>query len=235
MNNKITPKVLLVEDETTLSMIIKDTLSDEGYEVICASNGIEGVEHFIIHHPQIVIADVMMPEMDGFDMVKKIRQLDLSTPILFLTARSSIEDLVFGFNLGANDYLKKPFKMIELVMRIRALTNRIMSNQSDGSLFSIGEYGLNITSQTLSFKNQNEELSYLETEILKRMCVNRNNIVEIKDILNELWNDDSYYNRNSLHVFIHKLRKKLSKDTSIKIINIRGIGYKLTTTDLSLK
>lgn len=229
MNNKITPKILLVEDETTLSMIIKDTLDDEGYEVICAFNGIEGVDNFLVHHPQIVIADVMMPEMDGFDMVKKIRQLDLSTPILFLTARSSIEDLVFGFNLGANDYLKKPFKMIELVMRIKALTNRVISNHSDGSLINIGEYSLNIANQTLSLNNQNEELSYLETEILKKLSINRNNIVEIKDILNDLWNDDSYYNRNSLHVFIHKLRRKLSEDPSIKIINIRGIGYKLTT------
>lgn len=229
MNNKITPKILLVEDETTLSMIIKDTLDDEGYDVICASNGIEGVENFIIHRPKIVIADVMMPEMDGFEMVKKIRQMDLYTPILFLTAKSSIEDLVFGFNLGANDYLKKPFKMLELVMRIKALTSRITSSQSGDSLFSIGEYMLNISSQTLCLKDKIEELSYLETEILKRLCVNNNNIVEIKDILNELWNDDSYYNRNSLHVFIYKLRKKLSNDSNIKIINIRGIGYKLTT------
>lgn len=228
MNDSKKPKVLLVEDETTLSMIIKDTLEDEGFEVIHAADGLKGFDTFFSWKPDVMITDVMMPGMDGFEMVKKLRKTDKSTPILFLTARSSLDDLVNGFNLGANDYLKKPFKMLELVMRVKALSNKIRQVETNDEVFAIGNYKLNFTAQTLLCGTNRQELSYLENEILKRLCINRNKIVEIKDILNELWNDDSQYNRNSLHVFIYKLRKRLSGDPRIKILNIRGIGYKLT-------
>lgn len=228
MNIQYKPKVLLVEDETTLSMIIKDTLEDEGFEIIYAPNGVEGLKSFISNAPDVVIADVMMPEMDGFEMVKKIRKSDATTPILFLTARSTLDDLVNGFNLGGNDYLKKPFKMLELVMRIKALTRRFVPMREIDEIYDIGEYQLNASAQILTRGEKKQDLSYLENEILKRLCVNQNKVVEIKDILNDLWNDDSYYNRNSLHVFIYKLRKRLSDDKRIKILNIRGIGYKLT-------
>lgn len=228
MNIQYKPKVLLVEDETTLSMIIKDTLEDEGFEIIYAPNGVEGLKSFISNAPDVVIADVMMPEMDGFEMVKKIRKSDATTPILFLTARSTLDDLVNGFNLGGNDYLKKPFKMLELVMRIKALTRRFVPMREIDEIYDIGEYQLNTSAQILMRGEKKQELSYLENEILRRLCVNQNKVVEIRDILNDLWNDDSYYNRNSLHVFIYKLRKKLSEDKKIKILNIRGIGYKLT-------
>lgn len=212
--NKYKPKVLLVEDE--------------GFELTQASNGIEGMNSFYAHKPDIIIADVMMPGMDGFEMVKKMRSSDRSTPILFLTARSSFDDLVFGFNLGANDYLKKPFKMLELVVRIKALVNRVMPSDASDEIFEIGDYVLNATTQMLTYLDKAQELSYLESEILKRLCIHKNNVVEITNILNDLWNDVSYYNRNSLHIFIHKLRRKLSEDNRIKILNIRGIGYKLT-------
>lgn len=228
MNTQYKPKVLLVEDETTLSMIIKDTLEDEGFEIIYAPNGVEGLKSFLSNTPDVVIADVMMPEMDGFEMVKKIRKSDATTPILFLTARSTLDDLVNGFNLGGNDYLKKPFKMLELVMRIKALTKRFVPMREIDEIYDIGEYRLNASAQILMQGEKRQELSYLENEILRRLCVNQNKVVEIKDILNDLWNDDSYYNRNSLHVFIYKLRKRLSDDKRIKILNIRGIGYKLT-------
>ncbi|MDR0750724.1 MAG: response regulator transcription factor [Tannerellaceae bacterium] len=220
-------KVLLVEDETTLSMIIRDTLEDEGFELTHAPDGLKGYDCFLSQKPDIVIADVMMPGMDGFEMVKKIRTVDKATPVLFLTARSTLDDLVHGFNLGANDYLKKPFKMLELVMRIKALTNRIVPANTGGEVFRIGEYQLNTTTQTLIHEKQSQELSYMENEILKHLCINQNQVVEIKDILYNLWNDDSCYNRNSLHVFIYKLRKRLSMDSRVKILNIRSIGYKL--------
>ncbi|MFA6334294.1 MAG: response regulator transcription factor [Bacteroidales bacterium] len=227
MNDNKKPRVLLVEDEITLSMIIKDTLEDEGFELTHVPDGIKGLNSFHAKKPDVIIADVMMPEMDGFEMVKKIRKVDRTTPILFLTARSTLDDLVNGFNLGANDYLKKPFKMLELVMRVKALVNRIMPMETNDEIFEIGDYQLNITTQILSYEGQRQELSHLENEILKHLCINRNKVVEIKDILYDLWNDDSYYNRNSLHVFIYKLRKLLAEDTRIKILNIRGIGYKL--------
>lgn len=227
MKKQNKPKVLLVEDETTLSMIIKDTLEDEGFEMIHASNGAEGLKLFASDAPDVVIADVMMPEMDGFEMVRKIRKSDVTTPVLFLTARSTLDDLVTGFNLGGNDYLKKPFKMLELVMRVKALTRRFAPMRGMDEVYDIGEYQLNVSSQILIRGEKKQELSYLENEILKRLCVNQNKVVEISDILKDLWNDDSYYNRNSLHVFIYKLRKRLSDDGRIKILNIRGIGYKL--------
>ncbi len=221
-------KVLLVEDEKTLAMIIKDTLEYEGFDVICAMNGVEGLKLYYTDSPDVIIADIMMPEMDGFEMVKQIRKDNQAIPILFLTARSSIEDLVHGFNLGGNDYLKKPFKMQELVVRVKALDNRSFpTKEEDGKKVRIGSLIFDTETQILAYKESALELSYMESEILKKLCTSQNKIVAINDILNDLWNDDSFYNRNSLHVFICKLRKKLSCDERIRIINIRGIGYKL--------
>lgn len=227
MNNKI--KVLLVEDEQTLAMIIKDTLDDEGFEVTLSIDGEKGLKSFLSDKPDIIVADVMMPHLDGFEMVSKIRQTDKITPILFLTARSAIKDVVEGFEIGANDYLKKPFNMQELIVRIKALVNRIQIREDKANVtdFEIGNYSFNTVSQILCFAGEKEELSHRESEILKRLCINLNNVVDTQNILIELWGDDSFFNTKSLHVFITKLRKKLSKDNKIKIINVRGIGYKL--------
>lgn len=222
-------KVLLVEDEPTLVMIIKDTLTEQGFEIITAENGIEGVRLFFEIRPDILVADVMMPELDGFGMVSKIRQTDKTTPILFLTARSTIKDIVEGFELGANDYLKKPFNMQELIVRIKALVGRtqIVQEKNSNTEFIIGRYRFNSISQTLYYEDTQKELSHRESEILKRLCINKNNVVETQSILLDLWGDDSFFNTKSLHVFITKLRHKFDKDESIKIVNVRGIGYKL--------
>lgn len=232
MKQNIPIKILLVEDEASLSMIISDTLQDEGFIVIQAMDGLKGLSSFQTDKPDLVIADVMMPNMDGFEMVKRIRKLDKETPVLFLTARSSLDDLVSGFELGANDYLKKPFKMLELVVRVKALVHRtVKQNLSDESVFQLGEYVFNATSQLLQRAGKAAELSHFENEILKQLCLNINQTVEIPELLIELWGDDSFYNRNSLHVFIYKLRKLLSADKCIKILNLRGIGYKLILED----
>jgi DNA-binding response OmpR family regulator len=201
-------KVLIVEDERTLSMIISDTLRDEGFDVVQAYDGNQGVSCLRVHRPDVIIADVMMPNMDGFEMVRQIRKSDKATPVLFLTARSSIDDLVTGFKIGANDYLKKPFKMQELIIRVKALVNRAMQSeeiQADKT-YEIGDFLFNPSAQTLNLNGNLKELSYMESEILKRLCTNIGNIVEIDGILFELWHDNTLYNRNSLHVFIHKLR-----------------------------
>lgn len=222
-------KVLLVEDEQTLAMIIKDTLTDQGFDITMGENGIEGLKLFFDVRPDILVADVMMPELDGFEMVNKIRQTDKKTPILFLTARSAIKDVVEGFELGANDYLKKPFNMQELIVRIKALVGRVQIVQGgkNTSEFTIGDYHFNAVTQILSYIGEQEELSHRESEILKRLCINKNNVVETQSILLDLWGDDSFFNTKSLHVFITRLRHKLNKDERIKIVNIRGIGYKL--------
>ncbi len=219
--------VLLVEDELTLAMIIKDTLEEQGFRITTASNGEEGLRTFFEQKPDVVVADVMMPRMDGFEMVRRIRQSDKVTPVLFLTARSAINDVVAGFELGANDYLKKPFGMQELIVRIKALMHKAFVEKEITTRYEIGNYQFNAVTQQLCFAGNCQELSHRESEILKRLCDNRNEVVNTQSILLELWGDDSFFNSRSLHVFITKLRHKLAKDNRIRIVNIRGIGYKL--------
>lgn len=225
--------VLLVEDEQTLAMIIKDTLEGQGFLIHTAADGEEGLRLFFEIHPDVVVADIMMPRMDGFEMVRRIRQSDRRTPVLFLTARSAVNDVVEGFELGANDYLKKPFGMQELIIRIKALMGRACTYTTAEveapSLYPIGSYQLDIRRQLLLHEGSQQELSHRETEILRRLCQNRNCVVNMRDILLDLWGDDSFFNQRSLHVFITKLRHKLAKDENIRIINVRGIGYKLIT------
>ena len=219
--------VLLVEDERTLSMIIKDTLEEQGFLISTAYNGEEGLRTFHTEHPEIVVADVMMPRMDGFEMVRRIRQTNHTTPVLFLTARSGINDVVEGFELGANDYLKKPFSMQELIIRIKALLHKAFVNKEQTSIFEIGNYLFHAVSQQLTYAGISQELSHRESEILRRLCEHQNEVVSTQSILLELWGDDSFFNSRSLHVFITKLRHKLSKDERIRIVNVRGFGYKL--------
>lgn len=226
-------KVLLVEDEATLAMIIKDTLEIEGFEVATAEDGQVGLTMMPQFKPDVLVADIMMPQMDGFEMVRRIRLHDRHTPVLFLSARSAIDDVVEGFELGADDYLKKPFSMKELVVRLRALVQRASLHQPQSesaptpSLISIGQFSLNPVTQQLARYGQAEELSNRESEILRLLASRENDVVTTKEILLSLWGDDSPYNAKSLQVFITKLRHRLSKDDSIRILNVRGIGYKL--------
>lgn len=224
--------VLLVEDEETLALIIKDTLEGQGFAIRLAENGEEGIEKFFGQKPDVVVADVMMPRMDGFEMVRRIRRQDKQTPVLFLTARSATSDVVEGFELGGNDYLKKPFGMQELIVRIKALLGRASNysapeKQTSVTEFEIGRYRFNAITQRLSYLGNETELSYRESEILRRLCENRNEVTLMQDILIELWGNDTFFNQRSLHVFITKLRHKLSRDERIRIVNVRGIGYKL--------
>lgn len=231
--------VLLVEDEETLVLIIKDTLEGQNFTIHTATNGEEGLRMFFDLRPDVLVADVMMPRMDGFEMVRRIRQTDKRTPVLFLTARSTINDVVEGFELGANDYLKKPFSIQELIIRIKALVGRAFTftdeKPKETTSFEFGDYRFNSISQRLTYVgrvvsthvNTEIELSHRESEILKRLCENRNQVVNTQNVLLDLWGDDSFFNSRSLHVFITKLRHKLSQDDRIRIVNVRGIGYKL--------
>ena len=209
-------RVLLVEDESTLAMIIKDTLDGEEFEVILAANGEEGLSRYREAKPDIIVTDIMMPKIDGFTMVRHIRKTDRQIPVLFLSARSAANDVVEGFELGGNDYLKKPFGMAELIIRIKALLNKISVRKEESSNFTLGQYTFDSITQTLQYCGEKQLL-----------CENKDHVLPMKDVLLELWGDDSFFNARSLHVFITKLRHKLSKDESIKILNVRGIGYKL--------
>ena len=221
--------VLLVEDEQTLAMIIKDTLEESDFLIHLATDGEEGLRMFFDIRPDVLVADVMMPRMDGFEMVRRIRQTDKQTPVLFLTARSAINDVVEGFELGANDYLKKPFGMQELIIRIKALAGKAFAVKEKETVtcFEIGDYYFDAVKQVLTHSGVKQELSHREAEILKRLCENKNEVVNTQNVLLDLWGDDSFFNSRSLHVFITKLRHKLSKDERIRIVNVRGIGYKL--------
>ena len=230
MNNL---RVLLVEDETTLAMIIKDTLDAQGFEITIAADGEEGLKLFKESKPDVVVTDVMMPKIDGFEMVRRIRKTEVITPVLFLTGRSAINDVVKGFELGANDYLKKPFGMQELIVRIKALAKLTSLYQTINHSIDlnkeipIGQYLLNTKTEKLIYDSISQELSHRETEILRMLAENKDAVVETKDILLQLWGDNSFFNTRSLQVFITKLRHKLSKDNNIRIINVRGVGYKL--------
>lgn len=238
--NKI--KVLLVEDEQSLAMILSDTLAAQGFEMRTAGDGEEGLRMFEEQKPDVLVADVMMPKMDGFEMVRRIRKTDKHTPVLFLTARSAVNDVVEGFELGGNDYLKKPFGIQELIIRIKSLchcafegdeTNAsaaIAASQQKSQQdewVNIGSYRFNATQQILQLGDKRMELSHREAEILRFLVENQNEVVDMKKILLDLWGDDSFFNTRSLHVFITKLRHKLSDDENIRIVNVRGIGYKM--------
>ncbi len=220
-------KILFVEDEGDLTLIVADTLRGQGYDVITAADGIEGINKFKSDGADIVVADVMMPKMDGFTMAKEIRKLSLTVPLLFLTAKSTIDDVEQGFEIGANDYLKKPFDLRELIVRIKALLRRYGDNRTNDIRFAIGAYTFNVTTQTLSFGGKETELSHFEAKILERLATNIGKTVDASELMIAVWQRDEQSNRNSLHGYIHKLRRALRHDPSISIINQRGFGYML--------
>lgn len=225
-------KILFVEDEGDLTLIVADTLRGQGYDVITAADGIQGLEKFKSEGADIVVADVMMPKMDGFTMAKEIRKLSPTIPLLFLTAKSTIDDVEQGFEIGANDYLKKPFELRELIVRIKALLRRYDTNRGEDIKFSIGRYIFNVTTQTLSMEGQSVELSHFEAKILERLATSIGKTVNASELMIAVWQRDEPSNRNSLHGYIHKLRRVLRHDPSISIINQRGFGYMLTHQQL---
>lgn len=224
-------KILFVEDEEDLSLIVTDTLRGQGYEVTTASDGVAGLDRFKSEGADIVVADVMMPKMDGFSMAKEIRKLSSTVPLLFLTAKSTIDDVEEGFEIGANDYLKKPFELRELIVRIKALLRRYGINREEDIKFSVGKYIFNITTQTLTLGERSMELSHFEAKILERLATNIGKTVDASELMIAVWQRDEPSNRNSLHGYIHKLRRALRFDSSIRIINQRGFGYMLTVNN----
>ncbi|MDE6669037.1 MAG: response regulator transcription factor [Muribaculaceae bacterium] len=220
-------RILLVEDDATLSMIISETLQRDDFEVLTACDGEDGLRQFSRHGADLIVADVMMPRMDGFEMGRKIRQLNREVPLLFLTAKSEIDDIVEGFELGGNDYLKKPFKMLELIVRIKALLRRNLRQPEN--LFTIGRYILNMATQSLDYPSKPSlSLTLIEAKLLKELILNVGQTVEASTLMLLIWQRDDPYSRNSLHGFVHKLRHYLRHDSSIFILNQRGIGYMLT-------
>lgn len=219
-------KLLLAEDETALALIIKESLETRNFEVLVCHDGEEALQCYINERPEILVLDVMMPKKDGFSLAKDIRKLDKTIPIIFLTAKSQTQDVVDGFNIGANDYIRKPFSMEELIVRANSLLGRI-KNEKEAKTITIGNYIFDPIKQLLSFENSQKTLTHRESSLLLLLIENKNEIIDRSVILKKIWGDDDFFSGRSMDVFITKLRKKLSNDPNIQIINIRSQGYKL--------
>ena len=220
--------MLFVEDEADLTLIVADTLRGLGYDVVTAADGVEGLDRYRSEGADIIVADVMMPRMDGFTMAKGIRKMSPEVPLLFLTAKSTIDDVEEGFEIGANDYLKKPFELRELIVRIKSLLKRYGANRQEDVKYQIGAYTFNVTTQTISYEDKSTELSHFESKILERLAANIGKTVDASELMIAVWQRDDTSSRNSLHGYIHKLRRALRHDPNISIINQRGFGYMLT-------
>lgn len=223
-------KILFVEDEQSLGLIVKESLESRGFEVRYCQDGKAGLQSYQEFKPDICLLDIMMPVKDGFTLAQEIRKTDSAIPIIFLTARSQTADVVKGFEIGGNDYIKKPFSIEELIVRIKARLSdqsESLKTEDETEVFHIGAYLFDHNKQTLDFRNQVTKLTHRESEILRLLCINRNQVVERSFVLKKVWGDDNFFNARSMDVFITKLRKHLQNDTNVEILNVRGIGYKM--------
>jgi len=219
-------KIVLAEDEPSLGQILKESLETRGFVVYHAVNGEIAYDYYLKKNPDILVLDVMMPKKDGFTLAKEIREQNTTIPIIFLTAKSQTKDVLDGFEYGGNDYLKKPFSMEELIARMKALLDRRKMNK-DKDKIGIGAYIFNYTKQELLLANETIMLTHRESQLLFYLSEKRNEILDSSFILKKHWGNDDFFSSRSMDVFISKLRKKLSKDPTIKIVNIRSVGYKL--------
>ena len=225
MNNRI--KILIVEDEKMLAEILSDTLSDRNFDVHLAYDGIHALEAIKKESFDVIVSDVMMPNLDGYSLAKKLRNEGCNTPILFLTALSATEDVVKGFETGGNDFLKKPFAIDELIVRVKALAGRAEVMDAQETSYVIGEYEFNPSSKELTIRGEQTTLAAREAAVLVRLCRRRGRVVEASELLKELWGDDNYFNLRSLNVYITRLRNHLKADPTVEIESVRGVGYLL--------
>lgn len=219
-------RILIVEDEAILRRIVKDAVEEAGHYVTTAEDGEEALRLFRAERPHLVIADIMLPKLDGFEMVRAMRKEGSNTQYLFLSARSTAEDVVEGFRVGGNDYLRKPFAINELMARVEALLMRL-GDDAESNIYKIGRYEFDCKAQVLTIDGETRHLSTKESALLAALAKEGEKIVSSQCLLMEIWGDDSYYNLRSMNVFVSKLRTYLSKDKSIDISAIRGVGYKL--------
>ncbi len=233
MTNTI-PKVLLVEDDPNLGLILKDYLDLKGYAVDLRENGEDGLAQFQKEQYDICLFDIMMPKMDGFTLIRQVRQLDQSTPVIFITARSMNQDKIEGFKLGADDYLTKPFSMEELQLRIEAVLRRTASApnpKADRTKFELGNLSFDFHHQILKNPEGEQRLTSKESSLLKLLCDYQNDLMPREYALKLIWNEDNYFTARSMDVYITKLRKYLKLDPRIEIKNVHGKGYKLISPE----
>jgi DNA-binding response OmpR family regulator len=225
-------KVLYVEDELFLGKIVRESLESRGYEVIMEDDGAKVLDQFRKAKPDICVLDIMLPNKDGFTIADEIRELNEEVPIIFLTAKTQTDDVVKGFTVGGNDYIRKPFSMEELIVRIQnLLRNKSEGPQKiQGNTVTLGQFSFQLNRQLLVNGTEERKLSFRESELLKLLYENRDKIIDRRDILNLLWGNDSFFNSRNLDVYITKLRGFLKPDPSLEIITIKGVGYRFVVS-----
>lgn len=221
-------KVLYVEDEFFLGKIVKETLELRGFEVVMESDGADVIKAFENSHPDICVLDVMLPNRSGFELAEDIRKLNDDVPVIFLTAKTQTDDVVHGFKIGGNDYIRKPFSMEELIVRIENAL-RLKKDEAFtivGDMVTIGKYQFHLNKQVLAMGSDEKKLSYRESELLKYLYQHREQVIDRRDLLNHIWGNDSFFNSRNLDVYITKIRGYLKEDTALEIITIKGVGYR---------
>lgn len=220
--------LLYVEDDESLSFVTKDNLELQGYEITYCENGKKAIE--VVHQMEfdLCILDVMLPDVDGFAIAEEIRKFNTQVPIIFLTAKSLKEDKIKGLRLGADDYITKPFSIEELILKIEIFLKRSkISSAAVPTYLTIGKYLLDHKNLTLKIANEAKTLTQKESDLLKMLIENKNEVIKRSLILETLWGEDDYFLGRSLDVFISRLRKYLSQDERIKIENIHSVGFRM--------
>ena len=223
-------KLLLAEDDENLGLLLKEYLVAKGFEADLYPDGEAAYKGFMKEHYDIAILDIMMPKKDGFTLAKDIRIINPDIPVIFLTAKNLKDDVLEGFKLGADDYITKPFSMEELLVRMKAILRRVQEDKSkreSNNLYKLGNFVFDYNRQLLSIKDKDQKLTSKESELLRLLCINANNVLDRSDALKKIWKDDSYFNARSMDVYITKLRKYLKEDPDIELMNVHGIGFKL--------
>lgn len=228
-------RILFAEDDVNLGAILSERLKIKGFDITHCSDGERALGEFRKGAFDLLILDIMMPVKDGFTLAKEIRAIDDQVPIIFVTARSMKEDVIKGFHAGGDDYITKPFSMEELLMRIQAVLKRTSfreerTSEPEREVFEISHFVFNSILQTLKVYDEEHKLTSKESELLKVLCMNKNEVV-LRDVaLKKIWGDDTYFNGRSMDVFISKLRKLLRQDANVEIMNVHGKGFKLVVT-----
>lgn len=226
-------KILLVEDDPNLGMLLQDYLQLKGkFDVVLCADGDEGLKAFNKQSFDLCIFDVMMPKKDGFTLGKEIRKANQHVPIIFATAKAMMEDKASAYDLGGDDYITKPFRIEELLLRINALLKRVSAKENTNAepvqtQFEIGKYTFDYTTQLINFEGNQQKLSTKEAELLQLLCLKKNTVLTREEALLSIWHDDNYFNGRSMDVFLSKLRKYLREDAKVEILNVHGKGYKL--------
>lgn len=221
-------KILYVEDEVFLGKIVFETLISRGFHVQMETDGNLVLNAFEKFEPDICVLDIMLPNKNGFELASEIRKKNEKIPIIFLTAKTQTDDVVKGFKLGANDYIRKPFSIEELIVRIESIFKlpAIDFSPRKDAVLNIGKFIFDPNNQLLTTSNETLKLSFRETELLQYLYLSNHSIIQRKDLMNHIWGNDSFFNSRNLDVYITKLRGYLKNDPSIQIITIKGVGYR---------